>query len=292
MQLKQISYPDIPQETRQAAGSLFGKGNIYLRVGDHLNELLVDLIPQDLKACCIKDRTLEYLLLYAMLTIFQFVEELTNQQMSEAVRSRVELKYALHLPMSGLSIDSNALCEFRQQILSDAASIKIFQNLLDRLVGFGLFAPVKDRIVDAYQVLLTVCTLNQLDEASEAMHQALESLAVTDPDWLRRVTLPHWYERYARGRRLHPCPFSEELWRAKSLQIAADIHYLLGEIDRSNNEKLTSLPEIQEVRRIWEDQYVLSSEGMSLQQKFDWRPTKCIYCRMHAGAQEVECAIF
>ncbi len=287
MHFHRIAYPAVPQDTFQAANSLYGKGNIYLRLGDHLDELLVGLIPPHMNACWMKNRTFETNLQCAMLTVFQFVEELANQPMIEAVRSRVDLKYALHLSMNSPSLDPEALCEIRQQLLSYPANRHIFQNLLDRLVEFGLIKHAQDKPVKAYQLLITVCTLNRFDEALKAMYRVLESVAVTDPEWLRQVTLPHWYERYNRGRRLSPISYSDEKWNARSLQIAADIQYLLGAIDRSQNSALASLQEIHEIRRILKEQFVTKSEESGHPRIVGCRPAKCAHCMMHPVVKEV-----
>jgi hypothetical protein len=278
------TYPALPDDTRQAASSLYGKGNIYIRIGDHLDELLEGLIPLDTKPSNMMNRSLVATIQYAMLTIFQFVEELSNKQIIEAVRTRVDAKYALHLPMNSPSHDPHDLCEFRKQLFADPPSQQILQNLLVRLVEFGLLKPAPDRPVDVDQLLITVCTLNRLDEVIDAIYQGLEALAVTDPEWLRQITLPHWYERYTPKRRLPLVLFSDDTWKTRSLRMAADIQYLLGEIDKSNNPDLTSLQEIQEIRRIWEEQFVTSAEGTGNR---IWMLTRCASCRMQSGGEDI-----
>jgi hypothetical protein len=277
-------YPVLPDDTRQAASSLYGKGNIYIRIGDHLDELLDRLIPLDMEPGSIMNSSLETTIQCAMLTIFQFVEELSNKQIVEAVRTRVDAKYALHLPMNSPSLDPHDLCEFRKHLFADPASQQILQDLLDRLVQFGLLKPVHDRPVDVDQLLITVCTLNRLDEIVEAIYQGLEALAVTDPEWLRQITLPHWYERYTPKRRLPVIQFSDDTWKTRSLRMAADIQYLLGEIDKSHNPDLTALPEIQEIRRIWDEQFMASAEGTGHR---IWMLTRCASCRMQSGGEDV-----
>ena len=82
-----------------------------------------------------------------MLTIFQFAEELTNQQMVDALRSRLDLKYALHLPVNYHRFEPSALCEFRRQLFADAAFQQIFQKLLDRTAEFGLLKTIRSQPV-------------------------------------------------------------------------------------------------------------------------------------------------
>lgn len=287
MSSRLITYPAIPQDTLQAASSLYGKGNVYLKLGDHLDELLLDLIPPDMKPCRIRSKSLTTTLRYAMLTIFQFTEELADQQILEALRNRVELKYAVHLPMNSPRYDSGALCEFRQELFADPVGREIFQRLLNRLVDFGFFAPVQDRPMDALQLLTTVCMVNLLDEVIEAMHRVLESLACTDPDWLRQIALPYWYERYRRGRRWPRVSFSSEKWNTRLQQIAADIQYLLGEIDKSHDQSLVSLQEIQKIRWIWKEHYEPFSERVQNPQHLDPGTGYCPDCRLHTCTKEV-----
>ena len=104
-----ISHIALPDETRRAASTLYGKGNAYLKLGDHLNELLAGLTPPDTEPCTIGNKTLESSFHCAMLTVFQFIEELANRQIVEAVRARVDLKYALHLPMNNPSSTSESV---------------------------------------------------------------------------------------------------------------------------------------------------------------------------------------
>ncbi len=277
-------YPLIPEETLRAATTLYGKGNIYLRLGDQIDKMLDGLLPLETKPVNTGNGTIDAAIQYTLLTIFQYVEELDNYQMVEAVRNRVDLKYALHLPLNCPSHNPETLCSFRKQLFNEPASQQILQHLLDRLKEFGLFDPIKDREVDALQLLITVCTLNRFSEVVGTMHRALETLAVTDPEWLRQIALPYWYDRYNRKRRLPITLFSDEKWNTRALQIAADIKYLLGEIDNSHDAGLASLREIQEIRHVWEEQFINISEGRSQDQVFKWRLTQCASCSMATDA--------
>jgi len=278
MSFHPIAYSPIPEDTRRAAAAQYGKGNIYLRLGDHYNELLADLIPLEFKPFSHPKRSLETYILNNFLTVFQYAEEMTNDQIVEAVRNRVDLKYALHLPINFPRFDPNLLCEFRRQQFTDPCSAEIFQSLLERLVGFGLLKPAGEQPLTAQQVLVSVCTVHRFDEVVEAMYQALETLAVTDPEWLRRTALPYWYDRYNRSARLSSMPFSENRWNARVLQIGADIQYLLGEIDQANNPGLKHLREIQALRHIWIEQFRITPGGIYTNQRIEWMLTRCAFC--------------
>ena len=249
-----------------------------MRLGDTLESLLFELIPLEMNLPTAGNNTLQTKIQYAMLTIFQFAEELTNQQMVEALRSRLDLKYALHLPVNYHRFESNALCEFRRQLFSDAAFQQIFQNLLDRTAEFGLLKTIRNQPVSTQQVLDAVCTVTRFDEVVEAMHQALEALAVTNPEWLRQVTLPYWYDRYSRRMQMPSFQNSEGKWQKKALQVGADIQYLLGEIDKTNDSRLSSLQEISGLRQIWGEQYAICVDAITQSREMQWRLTRCASC--------------
>jgi transposase len=57
----------------------------------------------------------------ALVTVFQFLENLSDQQAAEAVRSRIDVKYALSLEFDDPGFDLSMLCEFRARLLAGGA---------------------------------------------------------------------------------------------------------------------------------------------------------------------------
>ncbi len=126
------------------------------------------------------------------MTLFQFAEGLTDQSVLEALRNRIELKYALHLPLNYPSFDPMAIRDFRKQLAADSTGQQTYQTLIDRLQAFGLLQTSRDCKLLANQVLNAVCLSNNFEIVVEAMLQALEMLASTDAEWLRGVVKPPW----------------------------------------------------------------------------------------------------
>lgn len=284
-----FAYPVIPEDTLRAATKLYGKGNIYMRLGDRLEGLLNELRRLDLKPWRIENQALETTIQCALLTVFQYVEQLANTPILEALHSREDLKYALHLPLNNLSITSEALCKFRQRLLEDSASLQLFQNLLEHLAKLDFLTPDPDGRVDSIKMLSMICSINRFDEVLEAMYRALESLAVTDPEWLRGAAHPYWYDRYNRKRRLNLTQYSEKKWKEKSIQIATDIQYLLEKVDQSQIQKLASLEAIKELKQLWGIQEIASSNNTCNSLTLEWRLAKCVDCMMQTVAREVQC---
>lgn len=103
MSMKPQPIPDIPQETARVARAVFPKGNIYLYLRDNLgaiyqDELFADLYPDRGQPAYTPWRL-------ALVTVFQFMENLTDRQTADAVRSQLDLKYALSLELTDPGFD-------------------------------------------------------------------------------------------------------------------------------------------------------------------------------------------
>lgn len=276
MILAQTTFPPVPQDTFLAATAQYGKGNIYLRMGDGLEEMLDGAALKN-KGDCFKSHIRP-----ALLTLFQYLEELTNDQVLEAVRSRLDLKYALRLPVNSPSMTIKNLCENHQAQFMGADHQRILQILLDRLVKEGYLSQSEGQPLYAHQVLTAICTMCQLDEVTKAMHQALETLAIMHPEWLREIALPYWYDRYNRGRRRATISFFDPKWNTQCLEIVGDIQYLLKVIDRLPDPLPADLPEIKRIRQIMGEQFLVCLREPDQRGCFQRRVKKCNGCNLVA----------
>jgi hypothetical protein len=276
MTTRTLIFPPIPQDTATAAGALFGAGNIYLRLGEHVNAIVSTLPQTGFESSDKKSRATRCM--YAMLTAFQFAEELPDRQAVEAFRNRVDLKYALHLPLNYPSFTPQALCETRRLFFTNPPSQEMFQTLLDRLAAFGLLKKSEAHPVEITRVLEAICTGSRLEIIVEAMYQVLEALAATNPDWLRQVTLPLWYERYSRRTRIACWPNSHGYWKAIAINIGLDMHYLLGKVQQSGLTAISELEEVDNLRQILEENFILTTEKPTQANRVQWRPACCASC--------------
>jgi hypothetical protein len=274
--LHPVPFPPIPEDTALAAKKLFGKGNVYIRLGEHINELVSQLHPMAVDIY--SKKYAQSNILYTMLVAFQYAEEFTDRQMLDALRNRVDLKYALHLPINFPSLHPDVLCECRKRLRKDPASRETFQTLLDGLTEFGLLKSTQERPSMAIHVINEVCTSNRLEMVVEAMLQALESVATADPEWLRQVSQPHWYVRYRRPARIAFWPSSMEKWKTQTMEIAADIQYFIQQIDRSDLPTTAFPEETQLLRQVWDEQFVQGIDDASRAPVMLWRPTECASC--------------
>lgn len=218
--------PAIPVDTLRAAQIMFGKGNLYLKIGDRLETLFSQEHLATLDAFPHKKAVYPWQLV--LVTIFQFIEELTDRQIAEAVYKRLDLKYALHLPLNYPGFEIGLLCEFRQWLLSEPTARQHLQVFLDGMTSTGMVTcPGKTRR-DVNCLLLEVCTLSRLEKMLEMMSQALEALALNHSDWLREIVQPHWYQRYARAGAAGRLPRSHSEQQSLAMAIGQDASHLLA----------------------------------------------------------------
>jgi transposase len=245
--------PSMPKETARAANAIFGRSNFYIVIGDYLELLLGNIQLQDLLEK--EDASRVEWDVRALITFFQFIEGLTDAQAVDAVRTRVDWKFALHFSLSPAPFYEHALCEFRQRILREPVSQQEFQRLVDQLITFVPSLEKNFHALKSLEVVASVCSVNRLNHAQQAMNQTLEILAVRFPDWLRKNALPHWYGRYN-----HATPRLELailLGQQRFLieEIGTDIYRLLEKIHRSDSCELKELHEVNVLNQVWSQQF-------------------------------------
>jgi transposase len=115
MSLKPEPIPAIPKETKRIAKASFPKGNIYMRMRDEMgtfyqDEQFASLFPN-------QGQPAECPWRLALISVMQFVENLSDRQAAEAVRARIDWKYALSLELTDSGFDYSVLNEFRSRLL-------------------------------------------------------------------------------------------------------------------------------------------------------------------------------
>jgi transposase len=132
----------------------------------------------------------------ALVTVLQFLEGLTDRQAADAVRARIDWKYALSLELTDAGFDYSVLSEFRARLVAGGAEHVLLDRLLAHAAERGLVKARTKQRTDSTHVLAAVRTLNRLELVGESVRAALNALAATAPDWLRAVAPPEWHARY------------------------------------------------------------------------------------------------
>jgi transposase-like protein DUF772 len=254
-------FPPIPQSTIRAARVSYGKGNIYLRLGDQVNELISKL---DSNLLAIHSDGYEGTFL-AAITIVQYVEGLTDTELSESLSSRIDLRYALHLPHPGPRLDPFVLCSFRQKVLKDHRCCLLQEEMFNALYPV-LGANQLNQDLKVCRVINSICMNTIRASVVEAMFHAIEALSANHFTWLSRVAAPHWYERYSPSLLMLDSSLSIRQKECSTDDLRLDIEYLLQAADQSNLEKINDVPEIKILRE-------------RLDQLLHYEPeNQCAYC--------------
>jgi transposase len=262
MSLKPIDLTPIPEDTARIAKAAFPKGNIYLKLRDELGALYQDEIFSDLfpeRGCpAMSPGRL------AMITIFQFAEGLSDRAAADAVRSRIDWKYALGLELADPGFDATVLVEFRMRLNASDQARLLFESLLERLREAKLVKAKGRQRTDSTRVLASVHDYNRLECVWEAMRWALNSLAKVVPEWLGEQAPIAWYERYERRPEGFRYTDKEKLDLLE--QIGADGHQLLDAIYRADTIGLRRLSAVESLRRVWVQQFYFEQENVRFRQ--------------------------
>jgi transposase len=263
MSLRPEAAGSVPAETVRVARAAFPKGSPYLRLRDALGTVYADadfaaLFPARGRSAAAPWRL-------ALVTVFQFAEGLSDRQAAEAVRGRVDWKYALGLALEDPGFDHSVLCEFRARLVAGGAEATLLDGLLARCRAAGLVRARGRQRTDSTHVLAAVRALNRLELAGETLRAALAALAAAAPAWLQAGAPPAWAERY--GPR-----FGGGRWAGRP-QAAAAQAALLGEIgadgfrllaaayDPAAPAWLREVPAVEALRRVWVQRFHAPAAG-------------------------------
>ena len=115
MSVQRRPWPEVPEETVVVARAAFPKGTLAMRVRDELPGLFVD--EQFALAFGVRGKPGISPGQLALVTVLQFAENLTDRQAADAVRARIDWKYALGLELTDPGFDHTVLTGFRQRLI-------------------------------------------------------------------------------------------------------------------------------------------------------------------------------
>lgn len=185
----------IPEETVRIARAACPKGTLAMRLRDALGELYQD---EDFAALYpIKGQPAYAPWRLAMVTVLQYVEGLTDRQAADAVRERIDWKYALGLELTDPGFDFSVLSEFRTRLVNGQAETLLLDRLLEVCKQRDWLKAGGKQRTDSTHVLARVRSLSNLECVGETLRAALDDLAALAPDWLVQQITSDWFERYS-----------------------------------------------------------------------------------------------
>ena len=245
----------IPAETSRVAHAAFPNGTLCLRIADALGAIYQD--SQFAGLFSSRGQSAEAPGLLGLATVLQFVEGLSDRQAADAVRGRIDWKYALGLELTDPGFDHTVLSEFRTRLVEGNAERLLLDTLLQRLREQGLVKAKGRQRTDSTHVLTAVRELNRLERVGETVRAALNELAGIAPEWLQALAPPDWYERYGRRVENYRLPKADTERLELAAAIGADGRHLLAAVDAATEQPwLAQMPAVHVLREVWAAQYI------------------------------------
>ena len=251
---------EVPAETARVASAAFPKGTAVTRLRDEFSALFEDEDFRKLYPTRGQPGLAPWRL--ALVTVFQFLEHLSDRQAADAVRARIDWKYALGLELTDPGFHFSVLTEFRARLVAGGAEHLLLDRMLERFKARGLVKARGKQRTDSTHVLAAVHDLHLLELVAETLRAALDDLAAAVPDWVRGTAHPVWFERYGRRVEDYRLPKSQEKREALALEVGADGFVLLDALDASDAPaEARKVPMVQTLRDVWRIHYAREGAG-------------------------------
>src|SRR5215218_11159151 len=246
----------VPEDTARVAKGAFPKGNLYVQMREVLGSIYDDEDFSELFEVRGRPAIAPWRL--ALVTVMQFSEGLSDRQAAEAVRARIDWKYALGLKLTDPSFNFSVLSEFRWRLLEGGKERLLLEKLLEGCKERGYLKVRGRQRTDSTHVLGALRVLSKWERTAETMRSALNALASADPEWLTEHADPEWFERYGRRIEDQRLPKGKEGREEYLKTVGADGIRLLAHIDDPHApQALKELAEVEILRQIWEHHYEL-----------------------------------
>lgn len=249
MSLQPSVIEPVPEETARVACAAFPKGNLYLLMRDELGTLFNDLDFTALYPRRGQPAFAPWRL--ALITVMQFLENLSDRQTADAVRSRIDWKYALGLELEDSGFDYSVLSNFRARLVENNQQTLLLDRIIELFRDKRLLKERGKQRTDSTHVLASIRVMNRLELICETMRAALNELATVVPEWLRSQALPEWFERYSTRAEQTRLPSGQKANTEFAAKVGRD-GFLLLELIESEQPQLAQLEKVQTLKKVWQ----------------------------------------
>lgn len=261
----------VPEATACIARQAFPKGNRYILLRDELGTIYSDAEFAPLFSVHGQSAFSPWRL--ALICVMQFLEDLTDRQAADAVRSRIDWKYLLSLELGDPGFDFSVLSEFRSRIISGHLEQRLLDRLLEQCKQKGWIKECGKQRTDSTHVLAAIRTLNRLESIGETLRAALNAVATVEPEWLKGWVPQDWFERYGRPVEEYRLPKGKEARQSYAETIGTDGMELLGRIwSEAAPPYLREIPAVDHLRQTWMGQFWVDDGHLRLRDAKDLPP--------------------
>jgi transposase len=257
MSLPRDGVHPVPVETARVAHAAFPDGTVYLRLRDELGTLFDDALFSAVYA--IEGQPALHPWQLALVSVMQFMENLSDRHAAQAVRARIDWKYARALDLTDEGFHYSVLSELQTRLVQGGIARLLLDRLLERCQGRGWLKARGRQRTDSTHVLGAVKALNQLELVGETLRHALNVLATVAPEWLKPQVHPEWFERYAERSEDYRLPKDKAEREALSATSGEDGYTLLARLEQAATQAewgwRKDLPAVRILEQTWAQQY-------------------------------------
>jgi transposase len=256
MSLHPTDWHEIPPETAELGRKLLAENHPYRLLGDRLSDLIHDEDFADLYTP-IGGPAISPVIL-SLILVFQMLEKLPDRLAAEALKVRIDWKYALHLPLDYPGFYFTNLNHFRERLLQHQAEYRVFDRLIQKLVELGFIRRKGKQRTDSTHILGLVAKLSRLELVRETLRVALEALKQQDESWLTQQVPESYLQEYLE--RHMDYRLTEQEMQSALRRTGADGWWLLQKLAQAA-QRLQELSEIQVMRIVWEQQFDVDQDN-------------------------------
>ncbi|WP_234544730.1 transposase [Streptomyces shenzhenensis] len=193
----------------------------------------------------------------ATVCVLQFLLGLSDRQAAEAVRCRIDFKYAMALALDDPGFHHSVLADFRDRLAEGDRADRLLDLALARLKEAGLVRERTTQRTDSTHVLAAVRDLTRLELVTEAVRAALEEVAGISPHLLDGLVDEDWGRGYGRPVRLGKNPTKP---KTRILATGNDAVRLLDHLYQHGSDREFG-PRVQALRQIMVQNYHRDAAG-------------------------------
>ena len=262
----------VPELTARVAHKAFPKGNVYIWMRDEMGQLYQDEDFAELYGSRGQPGLNPWRL--ALVCVMQFMEDLSDRQAADAVRGRIDWKYALGLELEDSGFDYSVLSEFRTRLMNGEAEQRLLDQLLGHFKEKGWLSEGGKQRTDSTHVLSAIRERNRLEAVTEMLRATLNAIASVEPEWLQGWVPQEWFKRYGRAIDDYHLPKKKKERIAYGEQVGQDGMELLEHLWQEDTPSgLRSLEAIEQHSQYWVDQFYVDGEQVKLRSPEELPPS-------------------
>lgn len=242
----------IPEDTAALGEKVLPAEDVYRQIGERFDELF----PHEGVFAALYAQTGRGAvppLLMSLVIVFQMLEKAPDRLAARWTATRLDWKYALHLPLEYAGFHFTDLGDFRQRLLEHQQERLVFDQLLQQLQALGVLKGQGKQRTDATHVLGVVQRLSQLELLSESLRVALRAVEQVAAAWVQ-TRVPVAFQQAYQERR-SDFGLSEAEVRQGLIQIGQDGFWFLAQVEQSSMPELGALREVQTLRAVLQQQF-------------------------------------